>query len=112
MIDKVDPCRWIRIIIKKTINGSSQELHNLGFVCPPNNGETIERILGATVKETAQYLLHFINKIMSEDVWNGICFLFEMDHITPKFGAFNINRSSNFWGEMTINHHSNLQLIP
>jgi len=112
MIYKVDPCRRICIIIKKTINGSFQKLRNLGFVCPPNNEETTERMLGATVKETAQYLLHFINKFMSEDVWNGICFLFEMDHITPKFGAFNINRSSNFWEEMTINHHSNLQLIP
>jgi len=61
--------------------------------------------------ETANYLLHFINKIMSKDGWNGICFLFDIDHITPKY-AFSINRSSDFWDEMTINHHSNLQLLP
>ncbi len=84
----------------------------MGFVCPPNKEEKTEQILGATVVETARYLLCFIKQIVSEDVWNGICFYFEIDHITPRRGAFSINRSMNFWEEMTINHHSNLQLIP
>jgi hypothetical protein len=112
MIYRVDPCRRISRLIKMFINVSYQKLLRLGIVCPPNNEETTERILGRSVVETARYLLRFIGQIMSEDVWNGICFLFDIDHITPRSGAFSMNRSSDFWENMTINHHSNLQLLP
>jgi hypothetical protein len=112
MIYRVDPCRRISKLIKAFINNCYQELCKLGIDCPPKNEETIERILGRSVVETARYLLRFIDQIMSENVWNGICFLFEIDHITPRSGAFSMNRSSDFWDKMTINHHSNLQLLP
>jgi hypothetical protein len=112
MIHQIDPCRRISRLIKGFINKSYRELLRLGIVCPPNNEETIEQILGRSVVETARYLLHFIDQIMSVDVWNEICFLFDINHITPRIGAFSINRSSDFWVEMTINHHSNLQLLP
>ncbi len=52
----------------------------LRYDCPPNNEETTERILEATVVETAQYVL--------VDVWNGMHFYFDIDHITPVHGAF------------------------
>jgi hypothetical protein len=112
MIYRVDPCRRISRLISRFINDCYQELCKLGIDCPPKNEETIERILGRSVVETARYLLRFIDQIMSENVWNGICFLFEIDHITPRSGAFSMNRSSDFWDKMTINHHSNLQLLP
>ena len=68
--------------------------------------------LGATVVETAQYVLQGINQIVSVvDVWNGICFYFDIDHITPVHGAFSMKKSTDFWDVMTIHHHSNLQIL-
>ena len=53
MICKVDPVVRIRIIIKHHISRGFFELQRLGYDCPPNNDETIEQILGATIEDSA-----------------------------------------------------------
>jgi len=112
MIFKVNPVVRICIIIKHHIFRGFVELQRLGYDCPPNNDETIEQLLGATIEDSARSLLCLVKKIMSKDVWNGLCCHFQLDHITPKDGAFSMNRSLDFWNEMTINHLSNLHIIP
>ena len=106
LIYNIDPHRWIHkcINIKQFINTTYRELLMLRYDCPPNNEETTERILEATVVETAQYVL--------VDVWNGMHFYFDIDHITPVHGAFSLKKSTDFWDVMTIHHHSNLQILP
>lgn len=111
MIFKVDPVVRIRKIIKSHISNGILELQRLGYDCPPNNDETIERILGANVEDTARSLLCLVKNIMSKDVWNGLCCHFQLDHITPKVCAFSMNRSLDFWNEMTINHLSTCKLF-
>jgi hypothetical protein len=88
MIIKVDPVHWICRRIKGFLRSSYQELLKLGFDCPPNNEERCQQILGATFKETSQYLLRDMVKLVSVELWNAVLLQILISVISHHFMDF------------------------
>ena len=109
MIFNVDPVYRIRKCTNEFLRGVISGTSQVGIWLP-----TIQWWYSSAKRRPLDicYTIYHISQIVNYGMWNAIASCFDIDNIAPIHGTFNMNRSCDFWDNMSIHHKSNLQLLP